>query len=92
MRLLALLFVFLTFNVWADDLVVRDAAGNVVSLHEAPCTSFAWLKEWKTATFKYEGKSYKACWRLVGSSVVVLDSIGDVTPIPAAAFTKETGV
>ena len=91
MRLLALLLAFFAFNVSADDLVVRDAAGNVVKLHETDCKQ-PWMKKWKQATFEYEKKRYDACWRLVGSTVVVMDSAGDVTPLPAQAFSKETGV
>ena len=91
MRLLALLFVFLAFNVSAADLVLRDQAGNVVKLHETDCKQ-PWMKKWKQATFEYEKKIFQACWRLVGSTVVVMDSAGDVTPLPAQAFMRESGV
>ena len=76
----------------AGGLVVRDPSGNSVSLHTGQCSTSPWLKEWKAATMVYQGKRYDACWRLQGSTVVILDSGGDITPVPAQAFKEEIGV
>ncbi len=73
-------------------MVAKDGSGNSVTLGETECVAAPWLKDWKTATMFYEGKTYAACWRLQGNLVVVLDSAGDVTPIPMTSFRPETGV
>ena len=74
------------------EMVARDDAGNTVTLQETECVSGPWLKDWKAATMFYEGKHYAACWRVQGTKVVIIDSAGDVTPIPMQAFRPEPGV
>jgi len=73
-------------------MVAKDNNGNSVTLHEAPCVSSPWLKDWKTATFIYGGKTYAACWRIQNNMVIVIDSAGDVSPLPMEAFKPETKV
>lgn len=73
-------------------MVARDSAGNVLSLHDEVCVAAPWLKAWKTATLQYEGKVYAACWRVQDGLIMVLDSAGDITPVPPEMFKKETGV
>lgn len=74
------------------DMVVRDGTGNILTLHNEQCVAAPWLKGWKTATFVYDGKTFAACWREQQGTIVVLDSAGDVTPVPAHLFKRETGV
>ena len=76
-------------RAFADTYTLRDEAGSVVRLLEEPCEGPpAWLGLRK-ATVLYHGKDYDACWVGVGQVVVVFDSNGDATPIPAAQFTKD---
>lgn len=56
-------------------------------LHDEPCT-VAFLKGWKRASFRYEGKDLTACWMASNGLVYVLDDTGDLTPVPVSAFTK----
>jgi len=90
--LAAVLMLFAMSNPAKADMVMRDQNGNYVRLHTEPCAISPWTKEWKTATFFYEKKQYAACWRLQGETVVVLDSEGDITPLPVRSFRPETGV
>jgi len=88
-----LFFVLMLFSLSSySAMTARDAEGNAVTLQEAPCTAAPWLKDWKKATMLHQGKLYSACWKLHGNMVVVLDSDGDVTPVPMTAFRQETGV
>ena len=73
-------------------MVAKDSAGNSVTLQETACVSDPWLKDWKAATMFYQGKVFAACWRIQGQTVVIIDSAGDVTPIPMTAFRPETSV
>ena len=90
--LAAVLMLFAMSNPAKADMVAKDRAGNSVTLHEAPCVSAPWLKDWKTATFIYGGKTYAACWRIQNDMVIVLDAAGDVSPLPMTAFKPETKV
>lgn len=88
-----LAFVLMLFAVSSNAaMVAKDREGNSVTLQETACVSDMWLKEWKAATMFYQGKQYAACWRLQGNTVVVIDSAGDVTPLPMTAFRPETSV
>ena len=84
----AVLMLF-AFDAIAENLVVNDASGNQVTLMSEACTASSWLKDWKLASFLYKGKAYEACWRLQGTTVVILDSGGEVTPLPSGAFRTE---
>lgn len=91
LRTLALILgAFVAFPATAQNLVARDSVGNAVTLTDKQCTATPWLKDWKAAIFLYEGKVLSACWRLIGDNVVVLDAAGDVTGVPAYAFTRES--
>lgn len=92
MRYLLAALILFSANVYADKMVARDSSGNVIVLLDQPCLASPWLKEWKTASLTFEGKVFAACWSIRGSDVVVLDAAGDVYPIPAGMFQKETGV
>jgi hypothetical protein len=92
-KYVVLFVMLLLFGMSAKaGMVARDAAGNVLFLHDERCVSSPWLKEWKTATFQYEGKTYAACWREQGGTIFVIDAAGDVTPVPPGMFKRETGV
>jgi len=68
---------------------VEDGSGNVVRILSEPCADTApWLGLQK-AEMRYEGVEYLACWFVISGVVVILDSNGDATPIPAHAFTKD---
>ena len=73
-------------------MVAKDGSGNSVTLQEEKCVSAPWLKDWQTATMIYRGKTYAACWRVQGQLVIILDSGGDITPIPMNAFAPEVKV
>lgn len=75
-----------TFSLKADN-------GDQITLMESPCTHSPWFKDWQAARFIYRGKTYEACWRLVGGdTVLVFDSGGDISPVPMGAFRKDEGV
>jgi hypothetical protein len=70
---------------------------NYVTLFEEPCKDAAVIKhikpgyaeKFKRAFFMYQGKPFEACWYTVPdkqSRIYVIDSEGDVTPVPMAAF------
>ena len=93
MKLPVLLAVLMLFAMSSNAaMVAKDGSGNSVTLQETACVSDPWLKEWKSATMFYRGKHYAACWRIQGDMVVIIDSAGDVTPLPMGAFKQETGV
>lgn len=88
-----LFVVLLLFSISSPAAIVaKDRAGNSVTLHEEACVSSPWLQNWKTATMFYQGKQYAACWRVQGELVIILDSSGDMTPIPMQAFQPETRI
>jgi hypothetical protein len=66
---------------------LQDQSGNKLILHDEPCT-VAFLKGWKKASFRYDGKDLTACWMASQGVVYVLDDSGDLTPVPTSAFTK----
>ena len=66
---------------------LQDQAGNKLILHDAPC-AISFLKGWKKASFRYDGKDLTACWMASQGVVYVLDDSGDLTPVPTSAFTK----
>lgn len=73
-------------------MVVSDGSGNSIRLTKAPCPNVSGWLSMSAADMTYEGKKYKACWVMVGNMVLVFDSNGDATPIPAQAFKPEIGV
>ena len=76
-------------NVEAASFQAKDAAGNVVTLNDKTCP-VPFLKGWKGGQMVYQGKVYKACRRLNGPLVAVLDSEGDITPLPMEVFKPAT--
>ena len=91
MKRLLLLLLLLPLGLHAE-MVARDQIGNWVKLLNEPCTASAWMqKDWKKAELFYDGRQYKACWRLANAEVYLLDAAGDVSIIPAYAFKQETG-
>ena len=88
----AILFLFSASSYAVPTMVARDSAGNVITLQDNKCVAAPWLEKWKTAVFVYQGKTYAACWRIQDGDVVVLDSDGAATFLPASIFKPETGV
>lgn len=71
----------------AKNLVAKDASGNTVTLTDKKCSiPSPWFKDWLSGTLTYKGKLFQVCWRISGTTVVVLDSEGDVTPVPMRFF------
>jgi hypothetical protein len=66
---------------------LQDNSGNRVTLHDKDC-HVPFLKGWKRADFRYEGKDLKACWIASRGMVFIVDDLGDLTPVPIQAFTK----
>ncbi len=60
-----------------------------VTVFEEPCPH-PWLKKWKRAELIYKDQKYEACWAADQSSqsVLVIDSEGDLSMLPMAAFQK----
>jgi len=73
-------------------MVTTDGKGNSIRLTKAPCPNVSGWLSMSAAEMVFEGKQYKACWVMVGTVVLVFDSNGDATPIPAQAFKPETQV
>jgi hypothetical protein len=65
---------------------------NRLTLTDKPCQLGGWFTGWKIARMIYEGKPYEACWRIQGETVVVVDSNGDMSNVPARAFKKDVEV
>lgn len=66
-----------------------DGSGNLVRIFDEPCAETpSWL-QMRRAEMRYEGIDYFACWFAIGHVVIVLDSNGDATPIPAQSFKKD---
>ena len=87
--LVVLVLLLSAIPVHAATYSFADQGGNMVRLTEEPCpTVSGWMKLNK-AEMKYQGKNYEACWLLIGQTVLVFDSAGDVTPIPLGAFKKD---
>jgi len=73
----------------SDVYRVEDQFGNVVRLFDTPCEQpHSWLKMY-SATLKYQGKDYKACWFIVGRDVIIVDEAGDVSKVSMSQFKKE---
>ena len=79
------------FAAFGESYQFRDQQGNTVVLTDKDCP-VSFLKGWKRAEFRYQGKNYEACWRNFSGTVLVVDSEGDATPLPVQAFTKMDGV
>ncbi len=85
------------------DMVVRDSAGNSMTLYDKPCADGKVLAfitmnggsgdKFRSGLLHYQGKDFTACWTAVGDGFVyVIDSDGDLSKIPANAFVRVTGV
>lgn len=66
---------------------LEDRSGNKLTLHDEPC-KVAFLKGWKKASFRYEGRDLTACWMASQGLVYIIDDAGDLTPVPITAFSK----
>lgn len=73
-------------------LSISDREGNSIRLTKEPCPNVSGWLAMSVAQMVYEGKKYLACWVLVGTTVVVFDSNGDATPIPAMAFKQDSAL
>ena len=76
-------------NVEAASYQVKDTAGNTVTINDTRCPA-SFLKGWKAGQMVYKGKVYKACWTLNGPLVIVIDSEGEITPVPVESFKPAT--
>lgn len=76
---------------FAEDLVAYNGADSV-RLGEAPCASKPVLErlqpqmqeQYKTALASVDGKSFAACWRVVGNAAHLVYEDGDQGVIPLA--------
>lgn len=76
---------------FADDLIARQGEDSV-RLGDAPCTSEQVLvrlqpqthEDFRAATAVFQGRSFVACWRPVGSMAVLIYEDGDQGIIPLA--------
>lgn len=72
----------------AQVMTFEDPLGNSVQLFDTPCYEAPPWLGFRKASMLYQGKSYEACWTLVGHTVLLIDSAGDSTPIPMDVFKK----
>ena len=93
---------FFAMHAFAN-MVVRDQAGNSMTLYDKPCAdgkvlAFIAMKGGKVDQFRagllnYEKKDYSACWMAAPDGYVyVVDDSGDISKIPMSAFVRVTGV
>ena len=87
-------------------LVLKDTAGNVVRLTDAPCVHETVLKHvheavqeqyvsrYKAGSLLWEGKSFAACYVILNETVFLIDEAGDklngFEGIPLSAFSEDT--
>lgn len=88
--LFAALFILTPMPANADYSVSNG--NNRLTLTDKDCQLGGWFKGWKVARMVYDGKTYEACWKLQGETVVVVDSAGDMSNVPAQAFKKDVEV
>ena len=79
--------VLATGTAFAATYGLEDQQGNKVVLHDEDCP-VPFLKGWKRADFRYQGKDLKACWVASRGMVFIVDDLGDLTPVPVQAFTR----
>ena len=71
----------------ASSLTAQDQAGNSVTLTDQSCQiKSPWFANWHSGTMTYQGKLLEICWTMRGTNVVVIDSDGEITPIPLRVF------
>jgi hypothetical protein len=63
-----------------------------LTITEQPCDIGPWFKEWKKATWYYQGRVFEACWRVMGNAVMTIDSAGDLGAMPMQAFKKDEAI
>ena len=86
------------YGTWAyADSFVARSGDDSLTLHQEACPIGSWLKDWKKATWVWEGKSVAACWSLAKRTdgrtmVMTLDEDGEVGEMPMQMFRKEEGV
>jgi len=84
---LILFVIVMAHSANASTLTAKDASGNSVTISDEACTiNSPWFKKWRRGTMTYNGKMLDICWRLAGTTVAVIDSEGDITPIPMRFF------
>ena len=82
----AIALLFAAFQVLAQTYQFKTQDATVI-LHDAQCSQ-PWLGDWKKASMVYRGKDFEACWMHMEGVIFLLDSAGDLTPIPVNAFKK----
>ena len=50
------------------------------------------MTDWKVAKWLYKGKTYDACWKLMGDMVMTIDSAGELGQVPKFVFKKDVQV
>lgn len=73
-------------------MVTRDASGNSVRLNTKRCSYTSGWLDLRSGSMIYQGKSYEACWTMVGDTVLIFDSAGDISAMPASQFRRDDGV
>lgn len=71
----------------ASSFMAKDTEGNTITVTDSPCSiQSSWFKKWHAGEMVYKGRVIQICWSLVGTTVVILDSDGEVTPVPVRVF------
>ncbi len=75
-----------------SPMVLQSSDGDRVRLTSEPCPNVSGWLAMSTAEMLYKGVKYLACWFPLGQHVIILDSNGDASAVPAQAFRPEEGV
>lgn len=81
-----IVLVLSTFAAFAATYQLKTSDATV-TLHDSQCGQ-PWLDGWKRASMTYRGKDFEACWMHQEGVIFLLDSAGDLTPLPVNAFKK----
>lgn len=71
-------------------MVLQAQNGDRIRLLKDACPNVSGWLAMSTAEMVYQGTKYLACWFGMGGNIIILDSNGDGTAIPAQAFQPET--
>lgn len=73
-------------------MIAKGRNGDYVRLTKDACPNTSGWLVMSSARMIYQGKEYRACWFMMGQYIIVVDSNGDASAIPAEAFRPEEAV
>lgn len=87
----AAVWLFYPMSAKAETFSARNG-DNRLTLSSEPCEIGPWFKQWKKATWYYQGQVFEACWKVMGNAVMTIDSAGDLGAMPMQAFKKDEAI